>query len=86
MLDDFKRRILTDYIGFGHIDYVKVGYHKFMVVNLEDYSVKLDNVVNRTSTEIVAFPILRTNNAFIDMVMNRIHEEEKDAKQGKQSP
>jgi len=79
MLDDFKRRILTDYIGFGHIEYVKVGYRKFMVVNLENYSVKIVDHVNVKSTEIIAIPVLKMKNGFVDMAMERIREEEADA-------
>ena len=83
-LYDTKRRIITEYIGIGHIDYVKVDYHRFMVVNLEDYSVRLDDNVKIASTEIIAFPILKIHNDVVDKIMDVI-QGSMDAKQGKQS-
>jgi len=80
---DARRRVMTDYTEFSSITYVKVDYSKFMVVNLEDYSVKLGNIVNRTSTEITTFPILKTENALVDQIMERIYEDDKDAEPGK---
>ena len=86
MITDIGRRILTDFIDFGHIDYVKIGYHKFMVVNLDNYSTEIADHCKTASTEIVAFPILKSKNEFVDMIMDRIHQEEGlDAEQGKQS-
>ena len=80
---DQKRRIITNYIGIGHISYVKIDYHRFMVVNLEDYSVKLSDNVKMVSTEIITFPILRINNQIVDRIIEEIKEEKRDAIEGK---
>lgn len=82
---DWKRKIITEYISIGHIDYSKVDYHRFLVVKLEDYSVRLDDSVKIASTEIIAFPILKIHNDIVDKIMDVMQEMERDAEQREQS-